>query len=101
MIDKVERDKFLTELIGICFLEDHSCSKCTLENGGINRSVGRRVRQSDFSTWDNFGLLITFIKDQEWFFKFVSYIEDYGSWIEILSPDKLAYSVYSFKSRMS
>ena len=96
---KEERDRFLTEQIGECWVE--------WEPKRDN------IRNNDFSTWEDFGKLKEFMEKQPYWFKFLDSIlhTDYpnfrigkvasnisGIWyyIDIYEPDPFADAAYEF-----
>lgn len=84
-----ERDKFLTEAMGICFWLGHECEKC---KGGLPR----RVSAIDFSTHESFFILWKWCQTQHWWVEFINNWKDYNDILDLLYPDQLANAVYAF-----
>jgi hypothetical protein len=97
----IERDKFLAEAMGECWHEDISdenfnCMKC----GGMwTPEFGSFF----FSTWEGFGKLWSWAKEQKWWDKFEDLIfygkaDPCGGWFDtsLIHPDRFADAVYQF-----
>ena len=94
-----ERDKFLTEARGECWHEfsstavTSSCYKCC--------RILPACTFIDFSTWEGFGKLYSWCKEQEWWTMFCYYRFGDGNYIgykvfEFIEPDRFADAVYEF-----
>lgn len=105
-----ERDKFLTEAMGECWHEYETrdifidsffgshlynfCTKCNITDKDAKP-------YTNFSTWDSFGKLYSWCKEQEWWTMFCYYRFGDGNYIgykvfEFIDPDKFANTVYEF-----
>lgn len=95
-----ERDKFLTEVMGICWHEqpikrEPYCIKCKQRRGHLVFTPNN-VR---FHTWPAFGLLFEWAQKQEWFAQFVFFKtnSDYDEIkIKFIHPTRFADAVYQF-----
>ncbi len=118
---KIERNKFLTEVMGGCWHEEYrymydiadspkkkalqgefsetmwdivnnqlACEKCLSFWGCGNSNV-------DFSTWEGFGKLWEWAKQQSWWVDFNVYLalQD-DSIVHYIHPDKFADAVYEY-----
>ena len=89
-----ERDKFLTEAMGICYWVDHDCARC--EHTGIPRRPGY-IR---FSTWNNFGELVVWARVQPWYKDFLSrtkFSSSLGQYSEgLIDPNRFADEVWRY-----
>jgi hypothetical protein len=113
-MNNIERDKFLTEAIGICWHESNveqakyfqnlGCDKC---NSGFIRGLdGKPDGMPNFSTWEGFGKLWEWANKQAWWCKFRGYVfvrPDLDrmitcSWI---NPDTFADKVYQHLKEQS
>ncbi len=90
-----ERDKFLTEAMGECWLEksffiegEENCPKCLKGHENIN-----------FFTWEGFGNLWEWAQKQKWWEQYC-FLHDplttCGCWELLVQPDRFANSVYEF-----
>lgn len=92
-----ERDRFLTEAIGY---------KIHTDGLSYPKDEPRLVGPLNFSTWDNFGKLWTWVKSQDWYCKFVfdqlrsGYACYPASKMNIpdkfINPDEFAKAVYEY-----
>lgn len=102
----IERDKFLTESIGECWHENEltmdandgslywRCRYCHKED----------IRNIDFSTWEGFGRLKSFMVEhpehEAFFDTYIDYLTEHAEGISEtfnrIQPDFFAYYVYEF-----
>lgn len=96
--------KFLTEAMGGCwhtFIPTTSYRlKCTKCDKGIN-SFDRESAYIDFSTWEGFGILLSWAKQQVWWYSFIGISSDglaHDDWealaIDLVNPEAFAMAVY-------
>lgn len=92
----IERDKFLTEALGLCWHKykgyGYYCLKCQ------NYKLGQG-QDYDFSDWSGFGILWEWAQKQEWWVDFLHdelhpYWEDQVK--RLVDPTYFASAVYSF-----
>ena len=111
-----DRDKFLTEAMGLCWHEEiiwnstgyGKCPKCQFaDEDGFGHIV---FAHTDFSTWPGFGLLWEWAQKQEWFWLFCLqqiYTENSDAPFEkidwdrnisvgLIHPDRFSGAVYAF-----
>lgn len=101
-----ERDKFLTEAMGLCWHD--SVTNETCDNCGITADVnmpnyvppfqGKWLR-IDFSTWAGFGALWEWAQKQEWWDEFMihsKFTYSYESAETLINPTVLSYAVYEY-----
>jgi len=89
------RDQFLTEKMGECWHEFPS----GLISGQYCIHCGKKLRNLDFSTWEGFGKLWTWAKEQEWWEKFlkkITYFNLRNEWVDYISPDCFADAVAEY-----
>jgi hypothetical protein len=94
-VANIERDKFLTEMMGECWHEQGkanyaggmflfwTCAKC---KEGFKKSD-----INDFSAWEGFGKLWEFAIKQDWWQGFLN-----KQTTEIINPDRFSNAVYEF-----
>lgn len=107
MIDKIERDNFLTVVaMGECYhknsfwcnsITEEITYKCRL----CNKSSTKTFINNDFSTWKGFGKLWEWAQEQKWWADFVSEkmqtkVELQLNTYSIINPDVFADAVYEF-----
>jgi hypothetical protein len=90
MIQKEERDLFLTELLGF---------KVHHDPVDYDRNEPRRLAPIDFSTWENFGRLFEFAEKQTWWIDFVLFCTDCDSFYCSIKPNERADAIYKFLKR--
>jgi hypothetical protein len=100
---KEERDKFLTEAMGICthtwekpkgYIEGHICTRCN-KYWPVKPSTPMDI--INFSTWQSFGKLWEWAQRQEWWFSF--WQKDFGIAIvqpDLIHPDRFSNAIYEF-----
>jgi hypothetical protein len=97
--DRTDKDKFLTEAMGICFWGDHSCIKCTDESGNPLGGVSRLPIAINFATPESFFKLYNWAKEQDWWRDFLDYsrIMCKVSILEsIINPTRFSTAIYRF-----
>jgi hypothetical protein len=105
---KIKREKFLCEAMGICWHENFPvCDKCGEEYDVVNFHNSL----PDFSTWEGFGKLFEWVKDQRWYAKLcftvirTGYSAYPGSVMSIpdkyIDPDIFADAVYEYLSNVA
>ena len=94
----IERDKFLTEVMGECWHEMSkfgNCAKCKVHN----------YYQNDFSTWKGFGKLWEWATTQAWWELFTEFCEYNRQFHQksshqvlpgIINPNRFADAVYKY-----
>ncbi len=109
----IDRDKYLTEAMGLCWHEENKQRKdvlrCVCSNQNhYNYTLERHIEKSNpnFSTWSAFGTLWEFAIKQEWWMEFwVKEGQFYKNsvakapvviWNELINPDKFADALYKF-----
>jgi len=92
--EKMSRDEFLTLKLGKCWHEFPS----GLISGQYCIHCGKKLRNLDFSTWEGFGKLWTWAKEQEWWSRFAQQYSAYfyGTKPEIVNPDRFADAVAEY-----
>lgn len=102
-----ERDKFLTEAMGLCW---HETEKIMVSDGDDEPSYfeylckhchtcNPNMERINFASWSGFGLLWEWARKQEWFpqFIFSKTHSDYDEIrIEFINPSRFADAVYEF-----
>ena len=101
-MDNIERDKILTEAMGECWHEFDAnlryngviwpCKHCGDEYLTNQRA---KANNNNFSTWNGFGKLLSWCKEQSWFYKYDVFHSSRWS-LQGLDPDKFANSVYEY-----
>jgi len=97
-----EREKFLTEAMGECWhsfegsITGRECVKCGAEFWA--NEIETANKKHNFSTWEGFVKLITWIRQQEWYERFhVEMNESVESWRNyLINPDEFADTVYEY-----
>lgn len=96
-----ERDKFLTEAMNLCWHEFYH-GRC---NCGIY--LTSNWNNTDFSTWEGFGVLKEWAETQKWWGNFVvlhssklshtaNFISDRDISLKVINPDRFADAVCAF-----
>ncbi len=102
-----ERDKFLTEAMGMCWHEFGLCTSCQKGYSGEYRFHCIKCHlacgycfYADFSTWPGFGLLWEWATKQDWFRHFSIYIKVPPGFNVFsnyyIHPDRFADILYEF-----
>jgi hypothetical protein len=88
---KEQRDKYLTEAMGECwpdFAPNGFCRKCNCDK--------RFPYHIDFSTWQGFGKLLEWAKEQIWWDTFQYRNSPYFMDGSLVDPEEFADTLYEF-----
>ena len=99
-----EINKYLTEAMGLCwhrlFPSAGKTVSCPCDNN--RKSMARIVfytdhKNNDFSTWEGFGKLFEWAKEQRWWIDFIlQQNPGVTNFCELLTPEKFATKLYNF-----
>lgn len=110
----IERDKFLTEVMGLCWHEPRYKKRIRDSYDGILndedwcpkcKQIYRDLNHFNFSTWESFGMLWEWAVKKEWWKNFldkITKVDKYDTLLrwsiitDVIFPDKFADAVYEF-----
>lgn len=93
-----QRDRFLIEFMGKCWhrftpSERDYCLRCNKKTNW--------TQEHDFSTWEDFGKLLKWTQDQNWYVEFKAYYcglgNDWPDWF--IMPNQFANIVFEFLNK--
>lgn len=103
-MDREVINKFLTEWMGICFWQGHSCGKCTNADGSPRKHFKRRIGAIDFFTEVGFFKLWKFMREKDLLERFLLNElgiseRKYSRFIHLTDPEELAPRVYNYLNK--